>query len=480
MSASHEQPVRVAIVGAGPAGFYAAGQLLGQRRAPVRVDLYDRLATPHGLVRAGVAPDHPKIKSVTRVYEKTAALPGFRFFGGIEVGRDLSHEELASCYHAVIYAVGTGADRRLGIPGEDLPGSYGAAEFVAWYNGHPDFAERRFDLSAERAVVVGNGNVALDVARMLVLSYEELAVTDIADHALEQLREAGVREVIVLGRRGPAQASFTNPELRELADLQQAEAVVDPTEVELDPVSREWLERAGDATAKRNVETLADYAARTPAGKPRRIVFRFLRSPVEIIGDRRVEGVVVERNELVVGTDGVPRARPTGVRERIDAGLVFRSIGYLGAPLPGIPFDARRGTIHNDRGRVTDPTSGLPLPGVYVAGWIKRGPSGVIGTNKRCAQESTDRLLEDLAAGLLPQPRADPDQLIARLRARGVPVVTYAGWQAIDAHERSLGELQGRPRVKLVRHEELLARALGSSRQGTPAQPPAQRAQARG
>jgi ferredoxin--NADP+ reductase len=459
MQAEQAPKLRVAIVGAGPAGFYAAGQLLGSGQA-AGVDLYDRLATPHGLVRAGVAPDHPKIKSVTRVYDKTASLPGFRFFGGVEVGRDVAHQELAAHYHAVLYAIGTAGDRRLQIPGEDLHGSYGAAAFVAWYNGHPDYAELRFDLGVERAVVVGNGNVALDVARMLVLSHEELARTDIADHALEALRHSRVREVVVLGRRGPAQASFTNPELRELADLREADVIVDPAEARLDAVSESWIASGGaDATARRNVEVLQRYAATPPSGRPRRIVLRFLRSPVQIIGSGRVEAVVLERNELVADPDGVPRARPTGERETLAAGLVLRSIGYVGSPLPGVPFDERHSTIHNSGGRVTDPRSGQPLPGVYVAGWIKRGPSGVIGTNKKCAQESTERLLEDFAAGLLPEPRAQPDELIARLRARGVRVVDYAGWEAIDAYERQLGEPHGRPRVKLVRHEDLYARA---------------------
>jgi ferredoxin--NADP+ reductase len=460
MQFSEQHPLRVAIVGAGPAGFYAAGQLLGQGEPPVRVDLFDRLPTPHGLVRAGVAPDHPKIKSVTRVYEKTAALPGFRFLGGVEVGRDLTHEELAAHYHAVMYAIGTAGDKRLGIPGEELPGSHGAAEFVAWYNGHPDYADRDFDLSAQTAVVVGNGNVALDVARMLALSHEELAVTDIADHALHALRNSDVREVVVLGRRGPAQAAFTNPELRELADLQLADVIVDPAEAELDAASRAWLESdAADPTNRRNVETIQRYAATPPAGKPRRVVLRFLRSPVEIVGSGRVQAVVVERNELVPGPDGALRARSTGERETIPAGLVFRSIGYIGSPLPGVPFDERRSTIHNDGGRVTDPGTGRPLPGVYAAGWIKRGPSGVIGTNKKCAQESTRALLEDLAADRLPEPAADAERLPDELRARGVRVVEYDGWQAIDRHERSLGEPHGRPRVKLVRREELYAHA---------------------
>jgi ferredoxin--NADP+ reductase len=455
---------RIAIVGAGPAGFYAAGQLLSHRDRRLRIDLYDRLATPHGLVRAGVAPDHPKIKTVTRVYEKTAAAPGFRFFGGVDVGRDVTHEELASHYHAVMYTTGTADDRRLGIPGEDLEGSHGAAAFVAWYNGHPDYCDLSFDLSAERAVVVGNGNVALDVARMLVLSYDELARTDIADHALAALRESNVREVVVLGRRGPAQAAFTNPELRELADLELADVVVDPAEAELDAVSRTWVEAGGaDPTARRNVETLQRYAATAPKGRSRRIALRFLRSPVEILGAQHVEAVVMARNELVAGAGGVPRARATDELETISAGLVLRSIGYVGSPLPGVPFDERRSTIHNEGGRVTDPASGDPLPGVYVAGWIKRGPSGVIGTNKKCAQETTQHLLEDLAAGRLSEPQHDPDELITRLRAHGVPVVDYSGWQAIDAHERSRGEPHGRPRVKLVRHEELYEHARGGA-----------------
>jgi ferredoxin--NADP+ reductase len=454
------QRLHAAIVGSGPAGFYAAGQLLANRDLEVEVDLFDRLATPWGLVRAGVAPDHPKIKSVSRIYEKTAEKPGFRFFGNVEVGVDVSHAELASRYHAVIYAVGTSGDRRLGIPGEDLPGSHAATAFVAWYNGHPDYCDRQFDLSVSRAVVVGNGNVALDVARMLALTPAELAVTDVADHALQALQESAVKEIIVLGRRGPAQAAFTNPELRELAELADADVVVDPAEVELDPHSREWLQSdAADATSRRNVETLVRYGQLKPTGKPKRVVLRFLASPVEIVGGDRVEGVVIERNELVLGEGGALRARPTGQTETIEAGLVMRSIGYVGSPLAGVPFDERRSTIKNDRGRVIDPDTGAPMPGVYAAGWIKRGPSGVIGTNKKDALETTTLLLEDQAAGALPEPSGDRDELIAGLRAQGVAVVEYDGWRSIDEHERTSGEPHGRPRIKLVRRDDLLARA---------------------
>jgi ferredoxin/flavodoxin---NADP+ reductase len=453
-------PVRVAIVGSGPAGFYAAGQLLSSEAPVITVDLFDRLATPWGLVRAGVAPDHPKIKSVTRVFEKTARKPGFRFYGNVDVGTDVSHDELASAYHAVLYAVGTPNDRRLGIPGEDLPGSHAATEFVAWYNGHPDYTDLSFDLTPRRAVVIGNGNVALDVARMLALAVDELAITDVADHALDALRETAIEEIVVLGRRGPAQAAFTNPELRELAELELADVIVDPGDVALDEYSTAALETS-DGTTKRNVETLYQYSEQQPVGKPRRIVLRFLVSPVEIEGTDRVEGVIVERNHLVVGDDGSLRAKPSGERERIETGLVLRSIGYVGVPLPGVPFDDRTNTVLNDSGRVLDPETRQPLPGVYAAGWIKRGPSGVIGTNKKCAQETTSRLLEDYAAGRLPTPAVEPAELITTLQGRGTTVVDYTGWEAIDAHERALGEPAGRPRVKLVRRQELLRRAAG-------------------
>jgi ferredoxin/flavodoxin---NADP+ reductase len=346
--------LRCAIVGAGPAGFYAAEQLLAEG---FEVDLLDALPTPFGLVRSGVAPDHPKIKSVTRVFDRTAGHPGFRFFGGAELGSEVGRHDLLERYHAVVYAVGTARDNRLGIPGEDLPGSHAATGFVAWYNGHPRYAHRTFDLSAKRAVVVGNGNVAIDVARMLVLDRGELAPTDTADHALEAFSEASVEEVLVLGRRGPAQAAFTNPELRELGELARADVVVDPAEVELDDASAAWLESdAAGATARRNIEVLRTYARRPAPTKSHRIVLRFLHSPVEIVSDEEgsVARLRVVRNRVEVGPGGVPRAIPTGHEETIDCGLVLRSIGYRGGALPGIPFDERRGRISNDGGRVCD------------------------------------------------------------------------------------------------------------------------------
>jgi ferredoxin--NADP+ reductase len=441
---------QIAIIGAGPAGFYAADQLL---KAGFAVDLLDRLPTPYGLVRTGVAPDHPKIKSVTRVYDKTAASADFRFFGGVELGRDVSREELLEHYHAVVYAVGTATDNRLGIPGEDLRGSHAATEFVAWYNGHPDFTDCTFDLAHPRAVVIGNGNVAVDVARMLLLAADELAVTDTADHALSGFGVSHVRDVVLLGRRGPAQAAFTNPELRELGELTQADVVVDPDELVLDPLSAEWLETEGDATAKRNLELLREYAARPAPTKTHRLALQFLRSPVEVLGDQhgRVRGLRVVRNRIEADAGGRLRAVPTGVEEVIECGLLLRAIGYRGEPIPGVPFDAARGLISNDDGRVLG-EDGEPLLGEYACGWIKRGPSGVIGTNKKCAAGTVAHILEDADAGRLRTPSGDAE---AWLRERVPGLVTWAGWLTIDEHERRAGEAGGRPRVKLVRLEDM-------------------------
>lgn len=456
-----EGALRVAIVGAGPAGFYAAGHLLAGDR-PVTVDLFDRLPTPFGLVRAGVAPDHPKIKSVVRIYEKTAAKEGFRFFGGVELGRDLHRTDLLERYHAVIYAIGAATDRRLGIPGEDLPGSEAATTFVGWYNGHPDHPDREFDLGCERVVVVGNGNVAIDCARMLALSREELKATDTADHAIDALCSDAVKEIVILGRRGPAQAAFTNPELLELGELELADVIVDPADLELDPVSQAWLESdEANKTSRENVRILREYAAREPEGKPKRIVLRFLTSPVELLGDERVEGIVVERNELEQREDGSLAARPTGQRETLGCGLVLRSIGYKGIAIPEVPFDERRGTIPNVAGRVVDGEH--HVTGEYVTGWIRRGPSGVIGTNKKDGQESATSLLADSEQGLLNEPTSDSD--IADLLAeRGVDAVSWQGWERIDEHERRLAEGSDRPRVKLTRYEALHGAAREGSR----------------
>jgi ferredoxin--NADP+ reductase len=449
-----EQPLRVAVVGSGPSGFYAAGHLLRCKSHPdlnVQVDVYDRLPTPWGLVRGGVAPDHPNIKAVSRVYEKTAEHPEFRFYGNVEYGSQVTNADLLARYHAVIYAVGAQTDRRMGIPGEDLPGSWAATEFVAWYNGHPDYCELEFDLSCERAIVIGNGNVAADVARMLALTREELAVTDIADHAIDVIAESSIKEIVVLGRRGPAQAAFTNPELRELGEMSDADVIVDPRDVELDPLSRAWLESdAASATQRKNVEILTEYAGREPEGKRRRIALRFLVSPLELLGEQHVTGIRICRNELKEQEGGL-RACTTDTIEELSCGVVFRSIGYKGIPLEGLPFDERGGVIPNEGGRITGQA------GEFVVGWIKRGPTGIIGTNKRDAQETVDALLADLDAGRLNEPAQPTRDAIEELLAERAPDhVTYAGWEAIDALEKAAGEPHGRPRVKLTRTEHLL------------------------
>jgi ferredoxin--NADP+ reductase len=444
-------PLRVAVVGSGPAGFYAADFLL---EAGAQVDLLERLPTPWGLVRLGVAPDHPELKTASRVFEKTAEKDGFRFFGNVDVGRDVTHDELVSLYDAIVYTVGAQTDRRLGIPGEDLAGSWPATEFVAWYNGHPDHQHLDFDLSNERAVVIGNGNVAVDVARLLARTEEELAPTDITDAAAARIVSSRIREIVMLGRRGPAQAAFTPPELKELGELGGADVVVDPRDLELDAASAAALE-TDRARARRNVDILRGFASRSETGKPKRLVLRFCVSPVQILGEGRVEAVEVVRNVLVADESGAIRAEPTGELELIPCGLVLRSVGYRGVPLPGVPFHERRGVIPNDGGRVLA-ADGTPVPGVYCAGWIKRGPSGVIGTNKKDAGETVEHLLADARAGALRPGGGELDGLLA---SRGVDFVEYAGWRAIDAHERGLGEPAGRPRVKLTSWDELLARA---------------------
>jgi ferredoxin--NADP+ reductase len=458
----------VAIIGSGPAGFYAAEHLLKREEPPVEVDMFDRLPTPYGLVRGGVAPDHPKIKSVIRVYEKTAAMDGFRFFGNVHLGRDLSAADLAEHYHAVIYAYGAETDRHLGIPGEDLPGSAPATAFVGWYNAHPDYADLEWDLSHERVVVVGNGNVATDVTRMLALTLDELRATDVADHAIDVLAESGVREIVVLGRRGPAQAAFTNPEVRELGEIVDADCIVDPAQMELDSLSAAYLESdEADITSRKNVEILTEFSKRKPEGKRKRIVLRFLASPVEILGENKVEAVVIGRNELV-GEGAALRAKDTGERETLEAGLVLRSVGYRGIPVDGLPFDEGRGVIPNEGGRVIGAEGGEQIPGAYVTGWIKRGPSGVIGTNKKDGHETVDLLLEDAAAGKLPEPASPEPGAIEELLAERKPDhVTFDGWRAIDAAEVERGKPQGRPRVKFTRIDEMLE-AAGAKRDAVP------------
>jgi ferredoxin/flavodoxin---NADP+ reductase len=426
--------------------------------------MLERLPTPYGLVRAGVAPDHQKIKAVTAAFDKTAAHPRFRFFGGVELGKDVTVADLRGHYHQIVYTTGAQTDRHMGIPGEDLPGSHPATEFVAWYNGHPDYRDCQFDLSQERVAVVGVGNVAVDVARILSRTPEELEKTDIADHALEALRQSRVREVYLLGRRGAAQAAFTNPEVKELGELDGADVSVIPEEVELDPLSREALEKTGDRAGFKKVEILQEYARRAPAGKPRRLVLRFLVSPVALTanGAGAVGGLRLVHNRLVASATGTIQAQATERFEDLAVGLVFRSVGYRGVPLPGVPFDEKWGVILNQKGRVLDPDSKQPLPGEYTAGWIKRGPSGVIGTNKPDAAETVVAMLEDAAAGRALAP-AEPDRAAAErlLRQRQPRLVSYPEWQRLNALEVERGRACGRPRVKLTRVDEMLA-ALGN------------------
>ena len=457
------QPLRVAIVGAGPTGFYAADQLLRDKTVVVEVDMFDRLPTPYGLVRAGVAPDHQKIKSVTAAFDKVAAHPRFRFFGAVELGKHVTVDDLRRHYHQVMYTTGAQTDRRMGIPGEDLHGSHPATEFVAWYNGHPDYRDYQFDLSQERVAVVGVGNVAVDVARILSRSPAELATTDIADHALEALRASRVKEVYLLGRRGPAQAAFTNPEIKELGELEDADIVVRPDEAELDALSRAALERSPDRATQKKVEILQGYALRVPTGKSRRLVLRFLVSPVELIGDAagRVVAMRLARNELYATPSGTLQAKATDRVEELPVGLVFRSVGYRGVPLPGVPFNESWGVILNEKGRVLNPETKQPVRGEYTAGWIKRGPTGVIGTNKPDAAETVAAMMDDVAAGAVLEPPEATAAAAERLvRERQPEFFSYQDWLRLDAIETARGRAGGRPRVKLTRVGEMHA-ALG-------------------
>ena len=464
-----DNPLRIAIIGSGPSGFYAAEHLQKQKDLTVEIDMYDRLPTPFGLVRGGVAPDHQKIKSVVKVYDRIAAKPGFRFFGNVNFGTDITHEDIEKHYHSVIYAVGAQTDKNLGIPGEDLSGSHAATEFVGWYNGHPDYRDLEFDLTQEKVAVIGVGNVAMDVTRILARTQSELMETDIADYALEALANSNVKEVYVLGRRGPAQAAFTNPEIKELGEMEGANIVVDRSEVDLDEFSQEFLAQGDDRTARKNVDILTAYAQLDGDDKPSKIIMRFLVSPVEIIGTDRVEAIKIVHNELYKTDSGTLRPRATEKTEIIPVGLVFRSVGYRGVPLPGVPFYDRWGTIPNDKGRVLTEMDGEPVVGDYVVGWIKRGPSGIIGTNKPDSVETVNMLLEDVAEGKLFTPdSSNVDAIPALLDARGVQAITYADWQIIDQLEIEAGGAAGRPRVKYSRIPDMLE-ALAAYKAKNPA-----------
>lgn len=454
------RPYFVAIVGAGPSGYFAAASLLKFADESVtgdgpdvRLDMLEMLPTPWGLVRSGVAPDHPKIKSVSNVFEKTAADPRFRYFGNIAVGEHVQATELAERYDAVIYAVGAQSDRPLGIPGEELPGSVAAVDFVGWYNAHPHFAEMEPDISSGRAVVIGNGNVAIDVARILVTDPDVLSATDIADHALDALHARGVAEVVIAGRRGPLQSAFTTLELRELGELEGVDVIVDPAD--LDGITDQDAAAVGKGTAA-NIKVLRNYSTREHHPEHRRIVFRFHTSPIELTGDGRVEEIVFGRNELITDEHGHAVANDTGEREHLPAQLVVRAVGYRGVQLPGLPFDERAGTIPHEEGRIAGRAH------EYVTGWIKRGPSGVIGTNKKDSQDTVTTLLADLSAATLREVDPDHEDALVRWLLECQPlVITDDHWQAINAHEQSRGEPHGRPRAKVVSVADLLRIAHG-------------------
>lgn len=437
--------LRIAVVGSGPSGLYAAEALAKSGQA--EVDILERLPAPYGLVRYGVAPDHEKIKSVINTLERIFVTEGIRFLGNVEVGTALSHEDLARYYDAIIHASGAAVDRRLGVPGEDLPGSFSATEFVAWYSGHPDAEVDRFTLDATVATVIGVGNVAVDVARILTKTSEDLSVTDMPRHALDVLRRSSITDVHMIGRRGAAQAKFTTKELRELGEIAGADVIVDPAELVLDAGSEQALAESG--ALRRNYDVLKEWSTRSPEGRDRRLHIRFLLRPEAVLGEDKVSGLRLRRTAL----DGNGGVVDTEVSEDIACQLVLRSVGYKGVRIEGLPFDERNGVVPHQEGRVLD--GDAVIPGRYVAGWIKRGPTGVIGTNRHDAKETVASLLADLDT--MPQaPERDRDAVVRLLEERGVHVVTWEGWEAIDAAELALGASEGRERAKLHERVALL------------------------
>jgi len=449
---------KIAIIGSGPAGFYAAGEILRQESLPIRVDMFEMLPTPFGLVRGGVAPDHQKIKSVTKIFERIAEKENFRFFGNVEFGKDIQQSEILEFYDAVIYAVGSSADRKLEIPGEKFSGSYSATEFVAWYNGHPDFRDYRFNFLGKNAFVIGNGNVALDVARILAKTYKELAVTDISSYALDELRGSKIEDIWIVGRRGPLQAAFSPTELREFLELNDVQVMVEGKEINFENESWDKLGNNLSKDTKKNIEILKEISLKNVNNKKKRIHFIFLASPLEICGKNKVEKIRFVRNKLVKQDDGILHSQPTDEKIEYGADLIFRSIGYRGKPLQGLPFDEKSGTIPNYLGQVKDSVKYNHLrKREYVAGWIKRGPSGVIGTNKQDAVETVHRMFEIIQIEKMePLKKISMNDVVSHLKSRNVEFVSFADWKILDNHEKEEGKIKGRPRVKETNVEKML------------------------
>ncbi len=447
---SENKPLEVAIIGSGPSGYYAAQSLFGSEKK-INITMFDRLPTPYGLVRGGVAPDHQKIKNVIRVYEKISISPGFQFIGNVLVGKDISIDDLRNNFHATIFACGAETDRKLGIPGEDLQGSHTATAFVGWYNGHPDYRDLSFDLSQEIAVVVGQGNVAADVSRILSKTADELKQTDIADHALQQLAESKIKEIHVIGRRGPVQAKFTPEELKEFGELEDCNPVVDSSTLQLNEASQKELESPEGRTNVKNFAVFKDFANRDLTKKNRSCFFRFLEGPIELMGTERLEGILLAKNSLI-GDPFKQRAEKTGETVEQKCGILFRSIGYNGIPIEGVPFDEKEGIFPNDKGRLLD--NGSVVNGVYVTGWIKRGPSGIIGTNKPDSVETVNCLLEDIEK--IDGEKSGNSGIMKILSEKQITSVNYDGWKKIDEAEVKRGEPKGKPREKFTRIEEML------------------------
>jgi len=448
-----DNPLRVAIIGSGPSGFYATEALI-KSGINVKVDMLERLPAPYGLVRHGVAPDHAKLKQAIQLYDKIAEFNEFNYLGNVTVGRDLSVDELKNTHHAVIFACGAESDRKLGIPGENLSGSYTATEFVGWYNGHPDYRDRTFDLSHEVAVIIGQGNVAADVSRILAKTVDELKHTDITKQALEVLAASKIREIYVIGRRGPAQAKFTPKELREFGELSDCDPVVNPEDLVLNTASQQELE---DKTNARNIkiyQLFKEFSQRPASTKTRRCHFKFLLSPVELIGKDKLQKLTLEKN-MLRGEAFNQSARGTGEKITLDSGILFRSIGYHGVPIAGVPFDERKGVIPNIKGKVTN--NGDVVPQLYTAGWIKRGPTGIIGTNRADSVETVESLLQDVPALDGSLQKTGIAGLLPLLKQRHVRYVNFAEWKKIDQKEVERGQSIGKPREKFTNIKDMIA-----------------------